>query len=355
MTDLVTTPDPAHRPDPRGRPRGPRIAPEPGPARLPEPRGPLSAALLTGLRHPPGTAHPWPATVAGDPFGEDLQLTLYLCYELHYHGLPGVHADWEWDPALLRFRAAAERRFLDVLRSATAGGTDVAGCLDTLLVEPVDGRGISHHLREKGQWWQFREFLVHRSLYHLKEAEPHAWAIPRLRGGAQAALVAVEFDEFGGGRADRMHAELFAASMAAAGLDNRYLHYLDAVPAAPLAIVNMMSLFGLHRSLRGALVGHFAAAEISTAPSARRMVAALERLGAPEACVRFHSEHVEADAVHEQVMRHEVVADLLAREPELAADVVLGIQATQLVEDRFERQVLDAWTAGRSSLRRPLD
>jgi hypothetical protein len=70
--------------------------------------------------------------------------------------------------------------------------------------------------------------------------------------------------------------------------------------------------------------------------------------------VHFYAEHIEADAVHEQVMRHEVIGDLLAREPELAADVVFGIRATDLLEDRFGAHLLDAWAAGRSSLRQPL-
>jgi hypothetical protein len=46
--------------------------------------------------------------------------------------------------------------------------------------------------------------------------------------------------------------------MDGAGLDSRYGRYLDEVPAVTLATVNMMSLFGLHRAMRGALVGHFA-------------------------------------------------------------------------------------------------
>ncbi|RBM13863.1 hypothetical protein DI005_30300 [Prauserella sp. PE36] len=73
-----------------------------------------------------------------------------------------------------------------------------------------------------------------------------------------------------------------------------------------------------------------------------------------DACVRFFDEHVEADAVHEQVMRREVIGDLLEREPELAPDVVFGIQATGLLEDRLTQHVLGAWEAGRSALRQPL-
>ncbi|MGP4003835.1 iron-containing redox enzyme family protein [Streptomyces sp. 8N706] len=328
--------------------------PDPTAPTLPEPRGPLSAAVAAALPSRPGPAgHRWPDADGSDPFGEDLQLALQLCYELHYRGFQGVDDAWEWDPGLLTFRGGCERVFLDALRAATPGG-EVGAALGALLVEPVDGAGVSHHLRDHGEWWQMREFLVHRSIYHLKEADPHAWVIPRLQGRAKAALVAVEYDEFGAGRGERMHSRLYADLLAGAGLHTGCLHYLDAVPAPALAIVNMMSLFGLHRSLRGALVGHFAAAEITTAPSARRMVAALRRMGADPACVLFYSEHIEADAVHEQVLRRDVVADLLAVSPELAPDVVFGIQATEVLEDRLAAHLLGCWQRGETSLRRPL-
>lgn len=79
-------------------------------------------------------------------------------------------------------------------------------------------------------------------------------------------MVAVEFDEFGAGRADEIHAELFADLMADLELDTAYGHYVDAAPAEALATVNLMSLLGLHRALRGALVGHFAAVEVTSPP-----------------------------------------------------------------------------------------
>ncbi|MDB1090066.1 iron-containing redox enzyme family protein [Streptomyces sp. ACA25] len=327
----------------------------PGAATLPEPRGPLSAAVCSVLAGElSATALPPETAEGADPYGEDLQLALYTCYELHYQGFRDVDPEWEWDLGLLRLRAGMERRFLEALRGDVPGGDDVTAELGQLLTEPVDGGGPSHHLAEGGTWWEMREYLAHRSVYHLKEADPHAWVIPRLSGQAKAALVAVEFDEFGGGRAERAHSRLFADLLSGAGLDPEYLTYLDIVPAPALSLVNLMSLCGLHRSLRGALVGHFAAAEITTAPSARRMAKALERLEAPPQCVFFYTEHIEADAVHEQVMRHEVLGDLLRREPGLAPDVVFGIQATELLEARLADRLMHAWQQGGSSLRRPL-
>jgi hypothetical protein len=247
-----------------------------------------------------------------------------------------------------------ERAFLTALRSDTDGGDDITAALDALLVEPVPGNGVSHYLRDSAQWWQVREYIAHRSMYHLKEADPHAWVIPRLHGQAKASLVAVEFDEFGGGRGERIHAQLFTDLMAAAGLSSAYLYYLDDVPAPAIATVNLTSMFGLHRRLRGALVGHFAAAEITTAPSAQRITQALERLGAGPACTLFFTEHIEADAVHEQILRRDVIGDLLRREPHLTGDVVFGIAATELLEGRLGEHLLTAWRSGTTSLHRPL-
>jgi hypothetical protein len=119
-------------------------------------------------------------------------------------------------------------------------------------------------------------------------------------------------------------------------------------------VVNLMSLFGLHRWLRGAAIGHFAATEITSPPGSRRLVEALERLAAPPECVGFYREHVEADAVHEQVVRVDVVGDLVAREPQLERDVVLGIRGHAVVEDRLADAIMAAWKAGATSLRRPL-
>jgi Iron-containing redox enzyme len=318
---------------------------------LPRARGPLSAMIIDRLRGAPGSGRLDLALVDhADPFGEDLTLALHVCYELHYHGFRQVDPSWEWEPELLRLRACLERSFLDALRSNVDGGDDVSAALAGLLVEPVHGTGVTHYLRDSGSWSQLREFFVHRSIYHLKEADPHAWVIPRLTGQAKASVVAVEFDEYGGGRAENAHARLFADLMVGAGLDASYLHYQDRVPAPAIAIVNLMSMLGLHRALRGALVGQLTAAEITTSPSAHRMVQALERHDAPPDCVRFYTEHIEADAVHEQVMRRDVVGDLLAREPGLARDVVFGVRATELLETHLSRHLLTSWRAGTTSL-----
>ena len=238
------------------------------------------------------------------------------------------------------------------MRAQVEGGDDVEAAVDALLVEPVEGSGPSWHLARDGERWQLDEYVAQRSLYHLKEADPQAWVIPRLdgvEGRAKASLMTVEHDEYGAGRPERVHARIYAEMMTGLGLDTTYGAYLDVAPAETLATVNIMSLFGLHRRWRGASVGQFALIEITSPPGSARLVRAIERLGLPAEVTAFYAEHVEADAVHEQLVRRDLIAGLLESEPELAADVVLGIQASTVLEDRLADHLVAAWSSGESS------
>ncbi|MFI5762431.1 iron-containing redox enzyme family protein [Streptomyces sp. NPDC051563] len=328
----------------------------PGGAPLVEGRGELSDAVVRALGSGTPPVYTPGAVLKADPWGEDLQLALYLMYEPHYRGFEGVDDAREWDPDLLRLRQALEARFLHALRTELPKAPrTVEDAFAPLLVEPVDLSGsLSHHLETEGELWQLREYAALRSLYHLKEADPHVWVIPRLTGRAKAAMAAIEYDEFGAGHADRIHARLFADLMTDLGLDPAYGRYVEQAPAPLLATVNLMSLFGLHRALRGALVGHFACVEITSSPGSRRLARAMRRCGAGPAAEHFYAEHVEADAVHEQVVRHEVVGGLLEDEPALEEDIAFGCAATVLLEDRLETHIRTAWQRGRSALRSPL-
>ncbi|MEU3692172.1 iron-containing redox enzyme family protein [Streptomyces narbonensis] len=324
--------------------------------RLVAARGDLSGAVERALRTGRPPAYTEASLRRADPWGEDLQLALYLLYELHHRGFEGVDDDREWDPDLLRLRREAENLFLHTLRTALPDGPrSVEEAFAPLLAEqtnPADS--VSHYLESEGELWQLREYAALRSLYHLKEADPHAWVIPRLTGRAKAAMVAVEYVEFGAGHPVRMHARLFADLMTDLGLDPAYGHYLDHAPAPLLATVNLMSLFGLHRALRGALVGHFACVEVTSPPGSRRLATAMRRCGAGPAAEHFYAEPVEADADHEQVVRREVIDGILADEPALEPDIAFGCAATVLLENRLGAHMRTAWSAGRSALRSPL-
>ena len=316
---------------------------------VPEPRGPLSEALAVLLRVEPGRAQGLPA--CSDVLCDDAQLVLYSCYELHYRGFRGVDDGWEWDPGLLAVRAGLEQAFVHRLRDEVGTVPSCAAQIGRLLA-PSDGEGSpSGFLLQQGQRWQIQEYLAARSLYHLKEADPQTWAIPRTHGDAQSVLVALQYDEYGGGRPENVHARLFADMMRAWDLAPDYGAQTDAAPWQAMAVVNLMSLFGLHRSHRGALLGQFARAEITSPPSSRRLVEAFRKHGVEEAGYRFYSEHIEADAVHEQLVRRGVLDALLREEPRLEADIAFGLAASGFTEAALATRLLDRWAAGRSALR----
>jgi Iron-containing redox enzyme len=325
---------------------------------LPSPRGRTTEALLAALREPPHRLPPIPLPDGIDPLAdEDLQLALYLCYELHYRGLPGVDERWEWAPSLLALRQALEDRFEAALRAAVGPVAPVPAAEDFDLALRAIGDGddwpsLSRHIEREATLDQVLEFLVHRSAYQLKEADPHSWAIPRLSGPPKAALVEIQADEYGGGRPERMHARLFADAMEALGLDAGYGVYVSRLPALTLATVNLMSLCGLHRRLRGAIVGHLALFEMTSSIPNRRYAAGLRRLGIEDpAATEFFDEHVTADAVHEAIAAVDLAGGLARCEPDLAADILWGASALVAVEGRWAGSLLDAWADGRSSLR----
>jgi hypothetical protein len=245
-----------------------------------------------------------------DPLGDDdLQLALYVAYELHYRGFSDADPDAEWDPGVLSLRAELERVFLRGVDRAVASlpplPTNPQRALVQLASEPV-GPSLSAFAERLATLEQIRELCIHRSAYQRKEADPHTWALPRFGGAAKAALVEIQQDEYGNGVEAEMHAELFAETMHAVDLDPRYGHYLPRLPGSTLATTNLISLFGLHRRWRGALVGHLALFEMTSRGPMGRYSAGLERLGVPADGRRFYDVHVAVDAHHERVALREL-------------------------------------------------
>ncbi|HEX2265616.1 MAG TPA: iron-containing redox enzyme family protein, partial [Solirubrobacterales bacterium] len=265
---------------------------------------------------------------------------------------------WEWSPSLLAFRSALERPFeeavAELVPPAEAQELDSVGAALQQIVAEDPGPPLSRYMETQGTREQVLEHVVHRSAYQLKESDPHSWAIPRLSPRPKAALLEVQFDEYGGGDAERMHSALFAKTMSGLGLDPTYGHYLDRWPGVTMATVNLMTGFGLHRRRRGAIVGHLAAFEMTSSIPNRRYGNALRRLGCGPEVTHFYDEHVEADAVHENIAAWDLAGGLAAAEPEVAADILFGARALLQVEARWATHLMDAWERGETSLRSPL-
>lgn len=328
------------------------------PERLPMPRGPITEHLLCHLQRPVHELSPLPLTDADPLTDDDTALALYLCYELHYLGLPDVDEAWEWEASLLRQRRRLEddleRRLHELVGAVPIGvSRDRAMDLVQRLSEDDSGPSLSGFMDERGTLEQMREFAVHRSAYQLKEADPHTWGIPRLTGRAKAALVDIQRGEYGEGVPEAVHANLFANVLSALDLDPTYGSYLDRLPGITLSTCNLVSLFGLHRGWRGALVGHLALFEMSSVGPMGKYVSALERFGLGPDATRFYAAHVLADERHQVVALQDLVAGLVEQEPFLAGELVFGARTLAAVERLFAEHLLDAWERDESSLLPP--
>jgi len=328
-------------------------------------RGPLSAALLDALQGAgtsagaAGLAAQAVAAATDVIRDDDIQLSLFALYASVYGSVAEFDAAREWDPELIEARRLLEDPFEVALRGLVPmpalpepSQSAVASALFALTSADA-GPSLSRHLAKKATREQAREFLIQRSIYTLREADPHSWAIPRLHGRAKAALVEIQADEYGGGRPDRVHAEIFAKAMRGAELDDRYAGYVDAVPAITLCSLNMMSMFGVNRRLAGAIVGHLAAFEMTSSIPNRLYGDGLRRLGFGEDVTDYFDEHVEADAVHEQIAGRDLAGALAEDQPELLADIMFGAAACLTVDGLVGAHLLEAWQRGESSLRAP--
>lgn len=310
---------------------------------LPKARGELSEALFDTLRSEPDEIGSVPHVAATD--GDDVHIALWAMYELHYSGFEDVADEMEWHPGVLGLRHALERDFESELRArqpATTLSEPFAEGLFAFIADH-DGPSLAAHVQRKADREQVLELLRHRSIYHLKESDPTAWVVPRLPTAPKAALMELQYDEYGGGDPNRLHAHLFALGLEASGLRADPYAYIDDVPLEILELNNAMSLFGLHRRLRAASLGHLAAFEATSSLPSRRMAQGLARLEFPPEMIAYYEEHVEADAVHEQLAVRTICGALVAEEPQLVDDVVFGAFTCLDLEDRYAQRMLDGW------------
>ena len=320
-------------------------------ASLPQPRGRLSEAVVQRLggdflERLPSWPDADPADQSGAQAWADEALSLWVIHELSYRGFTDVDERWEWHPDLLALRWRLEGGLEQRLRkrvSTMETSEDFVADLARLIAED-DGPSLARHMQRHGSRDQALDLLRQRSIYHLKEADPTAWVVPRLPGGrAKAALVEVQYDEYGTGDPQRLHHALFARGMVACGLSDESGHYIDAAITEVLEQNNTGSMFGMHRRLRGAALGHFAAFEATSSVPSRQLAQGLARLEMPLEIQAYYDEHVEADAVHEQVALRDICGGLVAREPDLAEDVLFGAWTCLDLEARTATALFDRW------------
>ena len=306
--------------------------------KLPDARGPLSTAVNDYLL---GQRSALPATVSDVMDDGDRALALWTLFELHYRGFADVDPDLEWDPDLLRLRSSLEADLEAALRAdfeSWGGPRDVAGMLQHFEDRP----GVSGYVRDDATEADVLHILRQRSVYHLKESDPHCFVLPRLDAAPKAALAELQYDELGGGRPERVHSQLFADALDGAGLDSSYGAYVNEALTSTLTTNNALSMLCLRRRLRHAACGHLAAFEATSSLPCAAIVRGLRRLGLDPRVARYYDEHVEADAVHEQLAWHEICGRLVATDPTAADDVRFGVYVCLELESRNAAEILES-------------
>jgi hypothetical protein len=279
---------------------------------------------------------------------DDVQLSLWMIYELHYRGFEDADPDLEWDLRLIGLRREIEQRFEAQLREATAAmvthapGDELAEEL-LGMAEGYDGPSVALYLQREATLEQMQDYLSQRSIVQLKESDPHSFVLGRLDGAPKAALAELQYDEYGGGRSSQLHATLYADALTAAELNPEYGAYLEEATAVTLASANVMSMFAFNRRLRAASMGHLAIFEATSSLPCRRISIGLQRLGLPEAAQHYFDEHVEADAVHEQVAAYDICAAMVEAEPDLQDDVLFGAATCLYMDSAVARSMLVRW------------
>lgn len=262
---------------------------------------------------------------------EDVAVTLWTLQELSYRGFDNVPDDAERDLALIELRLQLEIDLETRLRTDFSAEHFEGSFAD--IVDGSAGPSTAEFVLRDATCDEALEILIQKSIYHLKEADPQCFVLPRLDVGPKAILAELQYDELGDGHPERMHAHLFAEALQAAGLDCTYGAYIDRATEATLTLNNAMTLLCMNRRLRFAAMGNLAAFEATSSLPSAAMVRGLRRLGFDGPVTRYYDEHVEADSVHEHLAR-DICNQMTGGDPVLEQEVIFGAYVCLELERR---------------------
>ena len=296
-----------------------------------------------------------------DPLGDDdLQLALYLCFELHYRCFAGVDPAWEWRPDLLAVRAVLEEAFFDALEAEVGPG------------EPVDPDEVGDLL--------FRARSRRRGRLALAPARGRGRprAVPRVRrpplalpaeGGRPAQLgdpAARRPGEDGaaGGAGRRVRRRPAASGCTRRSSPRRCGRSASTTARTPTSTASRrdpgdgqpdVGARACAASRRGAIVGHLAMFEMTSAQPNRRYGNALRRLGFDargDRLLRRARRGRRGAREHRRLRPRRRPGARRSRSWPRTSSSAPG--PCSILEDRFARHLLAAWEQGETSLRRPL-
>ena len=152
-----------------------------------------------------------------------------------------------------------------------------------------------------------------------------------LDGEPKLELARNYWDEMGNGSLARVHTELHRKLQRALGLA---CPPREAQPVAALERSVLTGLLATNRRLQPEMLGALGLLELQAGPRCRKVVAALERLGAGEDALDFYVEHATVDPRHGKDWVDKAVVPL-EHDPRWAAGIVRGARWRSMVNAGF--------------------
>jgi hypothetical protein len=153
-----------------------------------------------------------------------------------------------------------------------------------------------------------------------------------LRGLPKLTLGANYWDEMGRGHLPAVHTELHGCMADALGVRSVPL---DELPIEALERKALNGYLATNRALQPEMIGSLGMIECQAGPRCRRVVAAMHRLGVPDAALPFYAEHASADPHHGKAWLDDAVAPLVAQHPEWGPRILTGAWWRVSVNRRF--------------------
>lgn len=304
---------------------------------MPSPKSlhPLSSRLGTALTEQ-GRSLSTLADVAPHDW-RDLLLSLSLIHDLHTAPLDrlGGAERFQHHPAVARLKLELEDTFLAGLaRRDAAEGWNLPGGAAAAM-RAIGARGlvpeIYDWLVEDADHGQVVEFLSVEGGPDGGFDDLVAACQIGLHGEPKLELARNYWDEMGNGSPARVHTELHRKLTRSLGLS---CPPREEQPVAALERSVLTGVLATNRWLQPELLGALGLLELQAGPRCRKVVAALERLGAGEDALDFYVEHATVDPRHGRDWVDNAVVPLAVDE-RWAAGIVRGARWRSIVDAGF--------------------
>ena len=237
-------------------------------------------------------------------------------------------------PAIAALKARLEAPFVATLdrwvASATPVPVDASAALRRIVRDSDDG--IYQWLATSADWDQLLAFLAIEGGPDGGFDDLVALCQVGIKGRAKVVLGANYWDEMGQGDPAAVHTVLHDRLVAAIAMPS--------IPRTelPLSALHRSALNGLlatNRALQPEMLGALGLLEVQAGPRCRRVLEALERLGAPAAAFPFYEEHAVTDPRHGKEWLDGAVRPLIAKYPDWEPRIIRGARWRAEANDRL--------------------